>query len=129
MAHAPNKNPRSVLYVDDDGQVRTLVGILLQHAGFTPIEARTCAEAQRALSVETPRLVVLDINLPDGNGFNLAETWRRDGHDSLPILFISGDEPTRCQAQAEKLNAVFLHKPFKAQKFLELVSSLVKGQE
>lgn len=122
-------NQHSALYVDDDDQVRSFVGVILKHAGYAPIEARSCAEARRVLKEEAPRFVVLDIHLPDGNGFDLAEAWRNDGHASLPILFISGDEPTRCQAEADRLKAAFLHKPFRAQKFLELIASLVNKSE
>lgn len=129
MAQAANHNAHSVLYVDDDDQVRSFVGVILKHAGYIPFEARTCAEARRALKEEKPRFVVLDIYLPDGNGLELAEGWRKDGHATLPILFISGGEATSLQAKAEQLNAAFLHKPFKAQQLLDQLSLLVKSPE
>jgi two-component system OmpR family response regulator len=112
MVNAVSRKPRTVLCVDDDDQIRPLLGLILRKAGFTVTEAKSCAEANRALGAETPAFVVLDIDLPDGNGFDMAEAWHNDGHSTLPILFISGREPDKCQTRAAQLKSAFLAKPF-----------------
>ena len=122
----PNqRRERRALCVDDDFQLRPLVALILQSVGFAVIEAGSCAQGRQALESETPALVVLDVDLSDGNGFDLAEAWRREGHPLPPILFISGREPAECHIRAARLNAAFLPKPFDAPTLLAAVRALL----
>lgn len=116
---------RTALCLDDNEQVRPLVGLTLRKAGFAVTEVATCAEARRALQNGIYTLAVLDVDLPDGNGFDLAKEWRRDGHGSLPILFVSGREHSACQKKATQLNARFLPKPFGPLALLAAVNLLL----
>jgi DNA-binding response OmpR family regulator len=121
MTEATSNPQRIAMCVDDEDHIRSLVRLILRTAGFAVKEARTCAEARQALQSELPTFVVLDINLPDGNGFELAETWRKDGHGALPILFMSGSNPIECQAKVASLKSGFLLKPFNS---LDLISAI-----
>src|SRR6516162_9997162 len=62
--------PVSILYVDDDEDNRHAFGWLFRSAGFEVKEAATGSEALR-LAAEKPDLVILDVNLPDINGFEV----------------------------------------------------------
>ena len=125
MGKSESDKKQSVLCVDDDIQLRPLVAQILQMAGFTVHEAASCAEAKSALLKETPSVVVLDVDLPDGNGFEMAKEWRSNGQSSIPILFISGGEQTERQKKASQLNASFLPKPFAPATLLAVVNSLL----
>jgi DNA-binding response OmpR family regulator len=118
---------RTVLCVDDNDQLRPLLTMILTKAGYAVTEATTRAEASQAVEVTQPALVILDVDLPDGNGFELARQWRQDGFSSLPILFISGDSHSERQAEAARLNARLLPKPFGPLVFLSAVESLHPG--
>lgn len=118
---------RSVLCVDDNDQLRPLLKMILTKAGYVVTEATTIAEAKQTVEVTKPALVVLDVDLPDGNGFDLARRWRQDGFSSLPILFISADSHAERQAEAAHLNARLLPKPFGPLVFLSAVESLHPG--
>lgn len=108
----PSGNQRTVLCVDDNDQLRPLLGVVLKKMGFAVTEAATCAEAKHAVQKTKPTLVILDVDLPDGNGFDLAKEWRRNGQTALPILFISGHAHAERQTEAAHLNARLLPKPF-----------------
>ena len=125
MRESESAKKRTVLCVDDDIQLRPLVAQILRVAGFTVNEAASCAEAKRALLKETPTVVILDVDLPDGNGFEMAKEWRSNGQASIPILFISGGEQTERMKKAAQLNASFLPKPFDPQKLLAAINSLL----
>lgn len=114
-----------VLCVDDDPQLRKTIAIGLRRAGFAVVEAATCAEAKQAMKTGAPMPVVLDVDLPDGNGFELADEWRRDRPDAGPILFISGRDAGECEARAAQLDAKFLHKPFTLPALVTVVQTLV----
>jgi len=125
MGKSESDKKLTALCVDDDIQLRPLIAHILQVAGFTVTEAATCAEAKNVMLKETPTVVVLDVDLPDGNGFEMANVWRRNGQPSLPIVFISGGEQTERQEKASQLNAAFLPKPFTPETLLAAVNSLL----
>lgn len=116
----------TVLCVDDDDGIRPLLGIMLRNAGYTVLEAASCAVARRTMATHAPAFAILDVDLTDGNGFELAREWRQAGRANLPILFVSGNDQAECQAQAVQLDAEFLPKPFSPNQFLTAVESLFK---
>jgi DNA-binding response OmpR family regulator len=127
MAKSASDKKPTVLCVDDDTHLRPLVARILEKAGFAVTQVATCAEAKNAMLKETPTVVVLDVDLPDGNGFEIAKEWRGSGQPSLPILFISGGEQTERKEKATQLNAVFLPKPFAPAALLASVTSLLNS--
>jgi signal transduction histidine kinase len=79
----------SILYVDDDADSRHAFGWLFRNAGFDVREAATGTEALR-LARHRPDLVVLDVNLPDINGFDVCrEIKSHPATASIPILHLS----------------------------------------
>ncbi len=62
---------RSILVVEDDRSLNTLLMSQLGQKGYEMVGARSCAEARAALETATPDLILLDIRLPDCNGFDL----------------------------------------------------------
>src|SRR5207247_5464989 len=79
----------TILYVDDDEANRRTFTWIFQAAGFNVREAATGNEALR-LSREKPDLVVLDVNLPDINGFEVCRRIKmHPGTSSIPVLHLS----------------------------------------
>ncbi len=86
----PNCGP--ILVVDDDADFRAYIVVLLSRAGFpATLEAGTGEEALAAARAERPALVLLDVFLPDINGFEICRTLRDEFGDDLPIIFVSGE--------------------------------------
>jgi DNA-binding response OmpR family regulator len=82
----------TVLVVEDDKRVANVIGDQLREEGYVVVAARTIAEAEGLLSTRAPDVVLLDVMLPDGSGFDLCRTIRRgDGswNRSLGILVLS----------------------------------------
>ena len=80
----------AILLVDDNPDLLTLVTDNLRTAGYkTVCTAADCAAARAAFAAHRPDLMILDINLPDGDGFGLLRTLRTesdrriDGQGSL----------------------------------------------
>ncbi|HOM12679.1 MAG TPA: sigma-54 dependent transcriptional regulator [Rubrivivax sp.] len=71
----------SVLVVEDDAILNQMLVMALRKAGFEPASARTWADARRQLQEQAPDLVLLDVNLPDAEGFG-------------PLSEIAGTRPT-----------------------------------
>jgi DNA-binding NarL/FixJ family response regulator len=91
---APDCGP--ILIVDDDESFRAFVSRLVARAGYETLEAGTGEDALATARAERLALVLLDISLPDINGFEVCHQLRDEFGDELPIIFISGEriDPT-----------------------------------
>ena len=80
-----------ILLVDADARFRAFVSLHVARAGFTVTEATTGGQAVDAAREERPSLVLLDVALPDVNGFEVCQRLRDEFGDDLPIVFVSGE--------------------------------------
>ena len=84
----------TILNVDDNQEHRYAITRVLQHAGFNVVEARTGREALQ-LAWSKPRLVILDINLPDTLGFDVCRRLKSSPLTrDIPVIHISATYPT-----------------------------------
>jgi two-component system nitrate/nitrite response regulator NarL len=83
--------PGQILVVDDDETWRAYVATLLERAGFELQEAASSAKALEVAREHRPRLVLLDVRLPDGSGLEVCRALRDLYGDELPIIFVSGE--------------------------------------
>jgi two-component system nitrate/nitrite response regulator NarL len=81
-----------ILIVDDDADFRMSLAVLFSRAGYITSEAATGDEAIAAARDERPALVLLDVALPDINGFEVCRVLRDEFGNVLPIIFISGEK-------------------------------------
>jgi two-component system OmpR family response regulator len=81
-------DPVQLLVVDDEEGLAEMLGTALRFAGYQVKLATGGIEALRAVKDDQPDLVVLDVNLPDLDGFEVCRRLRRDGHD-MPLIFLT----------------------------------------
>jgi DNA-binding response OmpR family regulator len=95
-----------VLVVDDDDQVRQMLSLALETAGFDVIEAGTPLELQRRLAYTRPDALVLNLQRSQIDGLNLLRRMRArtDLHD-VPIVFLAGCDDEDFQWQALRAGA------------------------
>lgn len=102
-----------VLVVDDDSSiVRTIEGFL-KRAGFRTTSAADVAGALQAIREHHPDLILLDVNLPDGSGFDVCRSVTAEATAfTTPILFISANEDTSAKVQGFEAGGVdYIPKP------------------
>ena len=116
----------AILLVDDNPDLLTLVTDNLRTAGYKSVcTAADCAAARAAFAAHRPDLMILDINLPDGDGFGLFRTLRAES--DVPALFLSARD-----ADADRLFGLglgaddYLTKPFLMQELLLRVQHLLQ---
>jgi DNA-binding NarL/FixJ family response regulator len=104
--------PIRVLLVDDDDAFRRAAAEVLAERGYEVVgQARTLAEARAAVGRLQPDALLLDVNLPDGNGVALATELTRDG-GAPRVLLTSTDSAAVTQRLIERSGAVgFVAKP------------------
>lgn len=107
-----------LLLVDDNAELLALLCEQLRGAGYGHIRtAQSCAAARACFAAEQPELMILDINLPDGDGFSLFRALRAKA--DVPALFLSARD-----ADADRLFGLglgaddYLTKPFLMQELL-----------
>lgn len=118
-------NKYKILLVEDDENIRIMVGAMLESAGYQVIETRSCAAAITLASSHIPDLILLDLGLPDGDGMELLEYVRK--HDLTPIIVISARTSEDEKVRAFDLGANdYITKPFGAAEFLARVRSVLR---
>jgi len=107
-----------ILLVDDAPELRRMVGELLEGAGYAVTLAADCAQARRAWTESQPDAALLDVMLPDGDGFSLLEELRRV-ENCVPVLFLSARDEDEARLRGLGLGADdYITKPFLPQELL-----------
>lgn len=79
---------KKILIVDDELEIRNMIDRFLRKVGFTRIyQASSCAEALEVCMSAKPDIAILDVMLPDGDGFALLSSLRQ--RSDMPVLFLS----------------------------------------
>src|SRR6201997_3775584 len=121
-----NHEPVPQVYVvDDDVSVREALSSLIRSAGLTVKTFASASESLRGLEREQPGCLVLDIQLPDINGFELQQRLATD-HIQIPIIFLTGHGDIPMSVRAIKAGAIeFLTKPFDDEYLLETIRTAI----
>lgn len=116
---------QTILVVDDDPQIRDILGMALERAGFETVMARDGAEGLVQARAIKPALAVLDIGLPEMDGLELCKAIRRDS--DVPILFLTArdDEVDRILG-LELGGDDYVTKPFSPRELVARVRAILK---
>ncbi len=91
FSHLMAARPRTLLYVEDNADARAVMSEMLRLSGYEVLEAADGAEALAALALQRPDAIVLDIGLPDINGYELARQIRQlPNSRDVPIIALTG---------------------------------------
>jgi PAS domain S-box-containing protein len=117
----------SVLIVDDSLTVRMDLVELFQAAGLHPVPCATAAEARQALAREAVDLVVLDMQLPDGDGLGfIKEMKAQPGTAAIPVMLLSAEAEVSSRVRGMDAGAdEYLGKPYDPQQVIARARALV----
>ncbi len=122
---------RGILVVDDDSVFSLLASETLQQAGYTARVAGSGREALAMLAAQKPDLVLLDVELPDANGFDLCGSIRATpGAADIPIVMVTGHNDTESIERAFMVGATdFVHKPVLWQTLPQRIEFILRAQD
>jgi DNA-binding NtrC family response regulator len=101
-----------IMVVDDDKQIRELVGMILERAGYEPVPKANAAELLASFTEGQPDLVLLDLGLPDGDGMVLLPQIKKQWPDT-EVIMLTGNATYDKAVEATKLGAYYFQtKPF-----------------
>lgn len=120
---------KRILVVDDQQDVLDLLSVRLRSAGFRIDTVNDGAAAVAAVERDPPDLILLDLLLPDLNGFQICRAVReKHPADKLPILIVSAKAEPADRYWAEQVGANgFLEKPFDLRDLISDIEGLLAG--
>ena len=120
----PNGRPR-VLVVDDEPSITDAVATALRYEGFETREAATGRVAEQEIDSFRPDLVVLDVMLPDLDGFAIARRLR-DGRQRVPIIFLTAKDATEDKLAGLAVGDDYVTKPFSLAEIVARVRAVLR---
>ncbi|MBW6494692.1 MAG: winged helix-turn-helix domain-containing protein [Burkholderiaceae bacterium] len=120
--------PGHILIVEDEPDIRRMIGVNLRHHGFRVTDAGDAASARVAIASDIPDLIVLDWMLPDVNGPAFArELRKRDATGNTPILFLTARAQEQNKLEGFEAGADdYVTKPFSPRELLARISALLR---
>jgi len=129
VAAPPQDHSKHVLVVDDSPSVRRVVSSMLKQHGWEVQMARGGLEALEMISRETPAAVLLDIEMPRMDGYELISTVRaQEQFRTLPLVVLTSRAAGKHQQRAIQLGASgYVVKPYQDDELINMLNSLVYG--
>ena len=119
---------KRILLVEDDRLLNEILIFHLKAKGYEVIPSYNIASAKEYLSKDTFDLIILDINLPDGNGFDLCKMCRN--YTTAPIIFLTANDMESDMLRGYELGAEdYITKPFHVSVFLKKIGVLLKNTD
>jgi DNA-binding response OmpR family regulator len=113
MSVSKPKPTWSLLVIEDDALICNLLRTILEHRGYVVEFAETYAAGAAAIEATKPRMIILDLALPDGDGLDLLRHLREDLHRTDPVLVLTAFSGEEEFAQAFECGVSdFVTKPF-----------------
>ncbi|AIQ68835.1 response regulator transcription factor [Paenibacillus graminis] len=114
-----------ILIIDDEWNMRNLLRIYLQKEGFATQEAATGQEALRMIGKQAFDLLLLDVMMPDTDGWHVCRAVRE--HTQIPILMLTARSETKDKVLGLGIGADdYLTKPFEPEELLARIHSLLR---
>lgn len=117
---------KKILVVEDDKQIAMALKVRLRAAGYQVLQAFDTVSGTSMVKKHQPDGILLDISMPGGDGFDVAERVRDSIGSSAPIIFITAHKEPELRRRAADLGAAgFFEKPYDSQALLNTVASVI----
>ena len=117
----------TILVVDDDAFIRRPLEFILRQEGFDPLTADGGPACMEQLAANRPDLIIMDVMMPDTDGFELCKTIKREARfANIPIILLSARNRDLDKKRGLSLGAVdFLTKPYSPSELLGRVREIL----
>jgi len=119
---------KKILIIEDDTKISAALAIRLEAAGYSVLTAPDGFAGLKLAVEHKPDLMLMDIWMPVGLGFSVAQRMQSLGLSGIPIIFITASRAKGLRKAAEKLGAVaFFEKPYDSEELLAAVSRALES--
>ncbi len=121
--------PTRVLVVDDERSITDLVAMALKYEGFTVQTAATARDARHAVMDFRPALIVLDVGLPDEDGFTFTQRLVNDGL-KVPVIFLTARDATEDKVHGLTVGGDdYVTKPFSIEELVARIRVVLRRHQ
>ena len=119
--------PHSILIVDDDPNVRELIRVNLAAHDYDVVTAADGSEALRAVEQKVPELIILDVMMPEMDGWEVCKCIRDKYQDAIKIIMLTAKDTARDKIIGKNILKAdeYLTKPFDIDDLLATVHRLI----
>jgi CheY-like chemotaxis protein len=128
LSNGESAEEKTILYLEDNAAgIRLVETLLKQRSGCRLVATRNPAQCEELARRHNPCLILLDVNLPDADGYDLLEQWRQDAvMKEFPVVVVATDTLPEDVGRAMNAGAVeFLAKPLEINRFLAVVDTFL----
>ena len=117
---------KKILIVDDVSTNLKCCNIILKDK-YQPVLAKSGQEALQYLQKEVPDLILLDIHMPDIDGYEVMEQIKKDEKTTgIPVIFVTAETKPEYEARGRAMGAAdYIRKPFSTKKLLDSVEKVL----
>ena len=120
---------KKLLVVEDDSKICAALQVRLGAAGYEVVAAQDGFSGLKMTMTHKPDLILLDIMMPVGMGFSVAERLKDLGLGEIPIIFITASKRAGLRKMAQKLGAAgFFEKPYDADELLAAIDLILDNK-
>ncbi|WPD21134.1 MAG: Hpt domain-containing protein [Candidatus Electrothrix scaldis] len=125
------EGPLRVLVVDDSISVRKVVSNFITQQGWIPVAARNGIEAMEKIREERPSVVLLDVEMPRMNGFEVLQALQAQAElRDIPVAMLTSRSADKYQEKARELGARgFMTKPFKSEEVIGFIQKVTADEQ
>ncbi|MFC0120160.1 response regulator [Pseudoalteromonas xiamenensis] len=116
---------KKILVIDDEPKIRSFIRISLHAEGFTCVEATTAKEGLQMFNDEKPHLIILDLGLPDQDGYQVLRELRQSSRVPVLVLTARDEEAQKIKLLEGGAND-YLSKPFGVKELVARIKVLLR---
>jgi DNA-binding response OmpR family regulator len=117
---------KRILVVEDDARIASALRVRLEAAGYTVFTAHDGFSGLKMTLTHKPHLILLDIMMPVGMGFSVAERLKDLGLGDIPVIFLTASKRAGLRRTAQQLGAAgFFEKPYDAEELLAAIYLII----
>jgi DNA-binding response OmpR family regulator len=121
---------KKILVIEDDAKIAAALRVRLSASGYEVLTAGDGFTGLKMTMTHTPDLILLDIMMPVGMGFSVAERLRDLSLGDIPIIFITASKRTGLRKTAQQLGAAgFFEKPYDAEELLSAIGLILNSPQ
>ncbi|MEA2030059.1 MAG: response regulator [candidate division Zixibacteria bacterium] len=124
MSYKIDISTAKVLVIDDEPEITEIVRAFLDDAGYKVLVENSPQNAVEVAQKFLPDIILLDIMMPNVDGYDICETLKNDRHLSqTPVVFLTGKDRNDDMGRSFKVGGdMFIKKPFSCERLLEIVN-------
>ena len=127
---------KTIVFVDDELDMRIFLSAVLKSGGFTPVQARNASEGMQKVRDTAPDLVIMDVMMPKAGGVTMYRELKTDEHlKHIPVIMLSGVTEKAFSHHVKMVNLrlddtlpppdAYLEKPLDPEKLLATIHRLL----